>query len=228
MRTIVYIDGFNLYKGLLDQSPYKWLDLETLCRTLLPPPVDIVKIRYFTAAVKAFRDPGQPFRQQIYWRALRTSPIIEITEGFFKVKERARIRVIPPLADGTTSITTRISNEKGSDVNLATYLLRDAYNNSYDTAVIVTNDADYMLPVTIIRNELHKTIWLLKPRSWQSSDLEKVVDKQLPPITSAMLAACQFPNPLHITDGKKIYRPLEWDPDNYQTAKMPASSMGTR
>ena len=26
MRTIAYIDGFNLYYGLLKGTPYKWLD----------------------------------------------------------------------------------------------------------------------------------------------------------------------------------------------------------
>jgi hypothetical protein len=29
-KTIVYIDGFNLYYGLLRRSPYKWLDLVSL------------------------------------------------------------------------------------------------------------------------------------------------------------------------------------------------------
>jgi hypothetical protein len=32
----VYIDGFNLYYGALKRTPYKWLDLALLARTLLP------------------------------------------------------------------------------------------------------------------------------------------------------------------------------------------------
>ena len=28
MKVIVYIDGFNLFYGMLKGTPYKWLDLE--------------------------------------------------------------------------------------------------------------------------------------------------------------------------------------------------------
>jgi len=27
-RTVIYIDGFNLYYGALRGTPYKWLDIE--------------------------------------------------------------------------------------------------------------------------------------------------------------------------------------------------------
>jgi hypothetical protein len=36
LDTHVYIDGFNLYYGLLKGKPYKWLDLERFCDQLLP------------------------------------------------------------------------------------------------------------------------------------------------------------------------------------------------
>jgi len=36
IRSIVYIDGFNLYYGALRNTDYKWLDLQTLFQRLLP------------------------------------------------------------------------------------------------------------------------------------------------------------------------------------------------
>ena len=36
MPTYVYIDGFNLYYGAVKGTPHRWLDLEALCRQLLP------------------------------------------------------------------------------------------------------------------------------------------------------------------------------------------------
>ena len=45
MRTNVYIDGFNLFYGCLKGSPYKWLNIEALCRRLLPKD-QINRIRY--------------------------------------------------------------------------------------------------------------------------------------------------------------------------------------
>ena len=36
MKTIVYVDGFNLYYGALKGTPYRWLNLAEMCRQLLP------------------------------------------------------------------------------------------------------------------------------------------------------------------------------------------------
>ena len=37
MRTIVYVDGFNLYYGAVRGTPYKWLDLRALFTRILRP-----------------------------------------------------------------------------------------------------------------------------------------------------------------------------------------------
>ena len=79
MATIVYIDGFNFYYGAVKGTPYKWLDLEKLCRLLLPRD-DIVKIRYFTAMIRErSHDPEQVVRQQAYLRALATLKQVPVT-----------------------------------------------------------------------------------------------------------------------------------------------------
>ena len=51
-KTRVYIDGYNLYYGLLKGTPWKWLDLELFSKGLLNPDHEIVSIDYFTAPVK--------------------------------------------------------------------------------------------------------------------------------------------------------------------------------
>ena len=53
MKTIVYVDGYNLFYSLLTKSAYKWLDLHTLfdkhlVRTIVPES-EIALIKYFTA-----------------------------------------------------------------------------------------------------------------------------------------------------------------------------------
>ncbi len=83
LRTIVYVDGFNLYYGAVKDTSYKWLDLGRMCDLLLPPN-DIQCIKYFTAHVSARpNDPAQPTRQDTYLRALRTIPNLEIIFGHF-------------------------------------------------------------------------------------------------------------------------------------------------
>jgi hypothetical protein len=74
MRTNVYIDGFNLYYGCLRGTPYKWLDLNALCRKLVPRD-DVQRIRYFTARIAARPDDLQSAdRQEAYLRAVARDP----------------------------------------------------------------------------------------------------------------------------------------------------------
>ena len=63
LKVWVYIDGFNLYKGRLQGTPYKWLDLLKFSQALLPNDL-ITRVKYFSAKVDARAgDPDQPLRQ---------------------------------------------------------------------------------------------------------------------------------------------------------------------
>ena len=85
MRTIVYVDGFNLYYGALKGSSRKWLDLVALFEKVLQPHHEILAIEYFAARVSGTTsDPSKPQRQDIYFRALRRfRPQVEIYFGHF-------------------------------------------------------------------------------------------------------------------------------------------------
>jgi hypothetical protein len=43
------------------------------------------------------------------------------------------------------------TEEKGSEVNLASHLLRDAFSKRFEVAVLITNDSDLAEPVRIVR-----------------------------------------------------------------------------
>lgn len=82
-RANVYVDGFNLYYGCVQGTPYKWLDLQRLARLLLPE-YSVQRIRYFTARVQPRPgDVQQPQRQQTYIRALETIPHLSVHFGHF-------------------------------------------------------------------------------------------------------------------------------------------------
>jgi hypothetical protein len=59
-RTIVYIDGFNLYYRALKGTAHKWLDLHALSKAALPTNHVIEKINYYTARVSGRIDPTGP------------------------------------------------------------------------------------------------------------------------------------------------------------------------
>ena len=129
LLTNVYIDGFNLYFGALKGTPYKWLDLDALCRRLLPKH-QIGRIRYFTAIVSArSNDPSGPDRQWIYLRALETKPNISVRFGEF-LTSRVWMPLVAPQPGGPRFAQVIKTEEKGSDVNLATYLLADAFRRT--------------------------------------------------------------------------------------------------
>lgn len=51
LRSIVYIDGFNLYYGALKANPsLKWINPRTLVELIFPS-IEIMSLKYFTANV---------------------------------------------------------------------------------------------------------------------------------------------------------------------------------
>ena len=208
METFVYVDGFNLYYGAVKGTPYKWLDIFKLCQLLLPKN-KIIKIKYFTALVTARpSDPDQPNRQQLFLRALRTIPCLEIIHGHFLEHE-----VMMPLANpapGTPKYVRVLkTEEKGSDVNIAAHMVNDGHNGLYKVAIVVSNDSDLVEPVKIVRNELKLPVGILNPfLKTPSYELRKHATF-VKPIRKGVLAASQFSSTLTDKSGK-FYKPPSW------------------
>lgn len=207
MKTNVYIDGFNLFYGSVKGTPYKWLNVDKMCRQLLPTH-QINKIKYFTALVNARpHDLNQPVRQLAYLRALGAIPGLEIVMGHFLTSE-----VIMPVAGCPANAPQYIrvikTEEKGSDVNLATHLLMDGFKNDYEMAVVVTNDSDLLEPIKVVRDELNLPVGLLNPHKRPSRALlpHATFIKQ---IRKGVLAASQFPSTM--TDKQGVFhKPATW------------------
>ena len=207
-RTFVYVDGFNLYYGAVKNTPYKWLNIRRLCELLLPGH-SIARIKYFTARVSARKDdPAKPTRQQIYLRALRTIPDLKIVYGSFLSHD-----VIMPLAEPTVggprfAKVTR-TEEKGSDVNLATHLVHDAYQGNFQVAVLVTNDSDLLEPIRIVRQELHFEVGILNPHLHTPSQVLTRHASFIKQLRAGPLKASQFPSTLKDTNGE-FHKPGVW------------------
>jgi uncharacterized LabA/DUF88 family protein len=205
--AIVYVDGFNLYYGSLKGSPFKWLDLEALARRLLPKD-NVLLVRYFTAMVTARPgDPQQPARQQIYLRALATLPMVQVHFGQFK-ETKTRMRLVHPPAGGPNTVEVLKNEEKGSDVNLASHLLFDAFHKRCTAAIVVSNDSDLKEPIDIARTELGVAVGVINPHPAykRSRDLTATFFKQL---RESALRACQLPDVLHDANGQ-FRKPASW------------------
>jgi uncharacterized LabA/DUF88 family protein len=212
MRTNFYIDAFNLYYGCLKNTPYKWLNLEEFCRRSLPPPRNqLNRIRYFTALVKARpHDPQQPIRQQSYLRAVQTLFSVSIHYGMY-LESQVRMRLVQPPPGGPATALVFKSEEKGSDVNIASYLLLDAFENDYEVAVVVSNDSDLAEPISLVRRRLNRKVLVLLPCSLgrrQSVELKKAATKAIV-VDPVILAASQFAPQIADPHGT-VHKPASW------------------
>jgi uncharacterized LabA/DUF88 family protein len=220
MRTIVYVDGFNLYYRMLKARPsLKWLNQLALAREVLSPQHQIIRLNYYTARVSArAHDPHAPARQAVYLKALGTVPEIVVHEGSFMTSEPWMPLATPPQCKPNGYVwnvpipsTVRVikSEEKGSDVNLGTHLVRDAFTNAFDVAVLITNDSDLVEPMRIAIQEVGKRVGLLVPVKYPNQTLIQTASFHLR-IRPGHLAKAQFPDPVVSTNGNLIPKPATW------------------
>lgn len=205
--TNVYIDGFNLYYGCLKGSPYRWLDLDALCKKLLPKH-DIRLIRYFTARITARPGDHGHRSQLIYLRALQTFSNISIHYGEFR-ETRVRMPLAHPSPGGPRTVQVIKTEEKGSDVNLGSYMLLDAAKGGLRSAVAITNDSDLAEPIHLIRSEFGLITGVINPHATtgRSRNLDATFFKQIRP---AALKQSQLPATLIDDQGRAIQKPSSW------------------
>ncbi|MEQ7153892.1 NYN domain-containing protein [Brevundimonas aurifodinae] len=225
MRTNVYVDGFNLYYGCLKGTPHKWLDLEALFDRVLPNNT-IECIHYFTARVEARpNDPDVAVRQATYLRALSTLPRVRVHYGTF-LASPVRAPVLEcdangkPIRQNGKLVVKRKPNgavqmewvhkteEKGSDVNLAAHLLRDALKGVVPCAVVVSNDSDLLMPVHMAQIDGGIVVGLVPPRPQGSAELKRMANFKRD-IRPHHLAASQFADVLQDAVGL-ITKPNTW------------------
>ena len=87
-----------------------------------------------------------------------------------------------------------VKNDKGTDVNIAVEMLKHAYNNVYDLAVLVSRDADFTGVVKIIKN-LGKNVELvlLETSKNNAQELTDTVDNVLVIPSADDASLCRVP-----------------------------------
>ena len=102
-----------------------------------------------------------------------------ISKLWKKIGHKDKIKLAKKLfkeEDTTTQRYVKVE-EKGTDVNLATHLLLDAFDNQYDCAVIISNDSDFELPIKKVITKFKKQIILLIPGAYISKELKSVIEQ---------------------------------------------------
>lgn len=160
MKTVCYVDGFNLYYGCLKATSYKWLDLYKLFARIVHennPNVELLQIKFFTAPIKtklASHGDAAGAAQNAYHRALNSlyPQQISIFEGYFSLEEGSFLEYLTP-PDKTRRIKIWRLEEKQSDVNIALEAYRDATRGRIEQAIFVTNDTDQEPTLKALRQD---------------------------------------------------------------------------
>jgi hypothetical protein len=115
--------------------------------------------------------------------------------------------MVSPPRNGPATVEVFKTEEKGSDVNLATFLLLDGFDSLYDETVIISDDSDLAEPMAQA-NHRFDPVHIVSPRALR---LNALIDGAATwaPLSLATLASCQLPSPLLLPTGNTIYRPPE-------------------
>ncbi len=227
MRTIAYVDGFNLFFGCLKGTTYKWLDLVRLIETILhiqDPNSVLVQVNYFTAPIKAkLASRGQEATQaqQTYHRALEARGRVIIYQGWYSLEQAYAPKFQEPPNKQDRVEIWRLE-EKETDVAIALQLYRDAIRGECEQVLLISNDSDLVPALKLVCQDApHIRRGVIFPRREQpasvsqqqrrpaNADLSRLADWTRREIKLAELAACQLPTRVG-THRKPADKPSYW------------------
>lgn len=195
IRSIAYIDGFNLFYGLkyasrqadrqirhhdprsgdyIGRSLY-WLDVQAAVQSQLRRSDVCTAIKYFSAPRRVPKlldiEDRTPYlegneRQRIYLEAIATLPLVEVVLGWY--------------SENAPHTCLQCGNqwphfeEKVTDVNIATHMLSDAYEHRMDRALLMSADADLVPAVEAVRRLGVEVVILLPPGRKRAEHLRRV------------------------------------------------------
>lgn len=223
MRTIAYIDGYNLYYGCLKSTQYKWLDLFALCQRIANEStydLELIQVKFFTADVKArlsVHGDKSPIAQQTYHRALTSKypqSRLDIIKGYYSLEKASFHPYGKPIRLDERVDVWR-PEEKQTDVNIALSMFGDAVSGACDAMLVFSNDTDLVPAIEAVkRHNAEINIGVVFPiaegmKRPQSASLAEKADWTRSTIRNEELAATQLPN-LVPTPRKPAIKPDYW------------------
>ncbi|MGF6516406.1 uncharacterized LabA/DUF88 family protein [Pseudomonas sp. BT76 TE3572] len=167
VRTAFFVDGYNVFYGLLADTPYKWLNLPQLLAYIAHienPQSSVASIDYFTSSVKpelATRGIASKEAQDTYVRALKAQNVA-IHYGRHQLEPARAPRFINKRIGASRQDTTPIwkLEEKETDVHIAISMYRTAARQAkvngaegIQQLVLVSGDTDMAPALRAIRED---------------------------------------------------------------------------
>jgi len=222
----VYIDGYNLYKGVLQGTGSKWLDLAKWADAMMPN-YEVRRVVYCTAKAVATADNPTPHvRQAHYHKALRSTPTVDIRLGKYVPREVRGLRLPAPYCGCCSSPQVgdqffraesqceccqseigliRTLTEKKTDVNLAVELVADALTIPLEAVLVVSGDSDLQPAIDAVREKTRVKVGVANPRG-----SKVLVGDFARNVSAQRLALSQFPEEVWLSPTDAVRRPRGW------------------
>lgn len=167
--------------------------------------------KYFTARISGGW-AGDPPERASYLDAKRRRQsdfleVLDTLEDFQRFEGHFLGKDITCKACGTS---WRSHEEKMTDVQIATEMLTDAFEDRLDTALLISADSDLVPPTLAVRRMFPgKRVVVALPPSRTSVELQRAASAFFV-IGRRKLAQSQFPNEVTKPDGYVLRRPARW------------------
>lgn len=132
-RVCVFIDGSNFYHGTKHHLGKTNIDFNKLSLVLCTPQRELVRTYYYNAPVNQEDNEEMYKSQQRFFNELKKLPDLQLRLGRLEH------------SDGGV-------HEKGVDIYLAVDMLRYAYNDIYDIAILISSDGDFSEAVNALKD----------------------------------------------------------------------------
>ena len=229
MRTACFVDGYNLFYGLLAGTQYKWLDLPSLLAHILRvehPDNTLVSVSFFTSGVKpslASRGIRSKEAQDSYLRALIARGV-DVTYGRHQLESGKAPRFVNKNTPASRLDQVDIwkLEEKETDVHIAISMYRLAARQAslmpeerIQQIVLVSADTDMTPALRALREDFpNLRIGVILPHR---EGIKRTIPGSLKHhahwmrhiVTTEELASHQFPNWVS-TQKKPAVKPDYW------------------
>ena len=105
-------------------------------------------------------------------------------------------------------ISVHVVKRRRLQAEMAAFLVVDAPVHHYECAVLVTNDAEFAVPIELVRSELRRPVGVISPAPHFSRPLYDAATFPRK-IRKGVLAASQLADPMIVGD-HEIHKPPEW------------------
>lgn len=209
--VVAFIDGFNLYHALDredDQGDkpyriYKWLNYWALCERYVAVGDHLVAVYLFTAYIPWESPSGLA-------KKARHRGLVAVNKRLGVSVEWGKFRPVTRRCLATCKAQYKTYEEKRTDVKIALFIQRLAYENKYTKGILISGDTDLAPAIEMVVSLNPQTTFVnVLPIDQNSAELSRLPNTSQVRMSVQDLVASRLPDSITLK-GARFDCPAEW------------------